>query len=175
MMRMVFGVSLLLLTLGICGTIAAGDKPGTENKMAVLHRFDGEWEVEGKWTGGQPLQARTVYTWALNKKILRASTFVKDGSTEYQRYEGIMAWHPEKKSLYQISFAFDGSMTEVLIDAKDKDTLLIGYTPFSKAKPSPVRQTIRFLDDDRFQWIVSLQEGDSWKQLIDATWKRKKK
>ena len=46
--------------------------------------------------------------------------------------------------------------------------------PFAEGKPSKIRQMIRFLDNDRFQWVVSMQEGDGWKQLIDATWKRKK-
>jgi hypothetical protein len=60
-----------------------------------------------------------------------------------------------------------------LIEPKDKDTLHLGWTPFTEGKPSNVRQTIKFLDKDSFQWIVLLKEGDQWKQLIDATWKRK--
>jgi len=148
---------------------------GAADKIAFLDRFAGEWAVEGKWTDGNTLNARGVYTWGLGKKIMVAKTFVKDGTKEYQRYEGIMAWHPEKKSLFQISFAFDGSLTEVLMEQKDKDTLHIGWTPFTEGKPSMVRQTIRFLDGDRFQWVVAIREGEGWKQLIDATWRRTSK
>ena len=98
-----------------------------------------------------------------------------NGTKEYQRYESILAWHPEKKSLFEITFAFDGGLSEVLIETKDKDTLLIGWAPYTEGKPSKVRQTIRFLDNDRFHWIASLKDGEEWKQIIDATWKRKEK
>jgi hypothetical protein len=120
------------------------------------------------------LRARIVCAWSLGKKIMTSKTFVQDGGKEYQRYEGVMAWHPVKKSLFQVSFAFDGTMTENLIDSKGKDTLEIGFTPFAEGKPSKIRQVLRFLDNDRFQWVITAQQGSEWKQLIDTTWKRKK-
>ena len=157
-----------LAVLVAAGHAAAGDQ------LAPLGRFVGEWEVDGQWSDGTPLHARGVYAWGLGKKILTAKTFVQNGGKEYQRYEAVMAWHPEKKGLFQISFAYDGSLTEVLMEPKGKDTLHIGWTPFAAGKPAKVRQVIRFLDNDHFRWTVSLREGESWKQLIDATWKRKK-
>ena len=153
----------------------AADQQGPESVVPALERFAGEWEVHGKWADGQPLHARGVYQWGLGKKIMTAETFVGDGDKEYQRYESVLAWHPEKKSLFQISFAFDGAVTEVMMESKDKDTLHIGWVPFTAGKPSPLRQVIKFLDQDRFQWTVSMQDGGNWKQLIDATWKRKGK
>jgi hypothetical protein len=149
-------------------------KPG-EAELAMFNRFAGEWTVQGKWSGGEALEARAVYEWSLDKRILVAKTFVKNGATEYQRYEGIMTWHPEKKTLFQTSFAYDGAITETIFDVKDKDTFHIGYTPFQEGKPSQVRQVIRFLDNDHFQWTVSLNNGKEWQQLIDATWVRKSK
>jgi hypothetical protein len=71
--------------------------------MALLAPFVGEWQVEGTWSSGDKLRARGVYQWGLGKKILHARTFVMNGDKEYQRYESIMAWHPEKKSLYEIN------------------------------------------------------------------------
>src|SRR5207302_1864149 len=105
------------------------------------------WTVEGKWSDGSLLKARNIYAWSLGKKIMTSRTFVRDGDKEYQRYEAILACHPGKKSLYQVSFAFDGSMTETLMEAKDKDTIHIGWTPFAEDKPSMIRQTIRFVDN----------------------------
>jgi hypothetical protein len=157
-----------LAFLVAAGHATAGDQ------LAPLGRFVGEWEVDGKWSDGSPLHARMMCSWSLGKKVLTTRTFVRNGDKEYQRYEGIMAWHPEKKSLFQISFAYDGSLTEVLMEPKGKDTLHVGWTPFAPGKPSKVRQVLRFLDNDRFQWVVSIQEGDNWKQIMDATWKRKK-
>jgi hypothetical protein len=164
-MKMVCTALAVLVTVG---SAAAGDP------LAPLGRFAGEWEVDGKWSDGSPLRARIVCAWSLGKKIMTSKTFVQDGGKEYQRYEGIMAWHPEKKGLFQVSFAFDGTLTETLIDSKGKDTLEIGFTPFAEGKPSKIRQVIRFLDNDRFQWVITAQQGSEWKQLIDTTWKRKK-
>jgi len=87
----------------------------------------------------------------------------------------VLAWHPEKKSLFEISFAYDGGVSEFLIESKDKDTLHIGWMSFVPDKPSNVRQVIKFLDRDHLQWVVSVKDGETWKQLIDATWTRKRK
>jgi hypothetical protein len=163
------------MALALAGPAQGGDKTTADKRLATLDRFAGEWVVEGKWSSGQTLHARSTYEWGLGKKILTAKTFVKNGDKEYQRYESILAWHPEKKSLYEITFAFDGTISEVLIEDKDKDTLHIGWLPYAEGKPSRVRQIIRFLDKDSFQWIVSMQNGENWEQLIDATWKRKVK
>jgi hypothetical protein len=162
---------VVLLTIAL--PFRAGGQ-GADDKLAPLARFAGEWEVDGKWSDGSSLHARSVYTWSLGKKIMTAKTFVRNGDKEYQRYEGVLSWHPQKKSLFQISFSYDGSITETLIESKDANTLHIGFVPFTPGKPSPVRQVLRFLDNDRFQWTVSLKDGDGWKQLIHATWKRKK-
>lgn len=142
--------------------------------MAALAPFAGEWQVDGSWSNGEKLRARGVYHWGLGKKILHTKTFVMDGDKEYQRYESIMGWHPEKKSLYQITFSFDGHINEVLMEPKEKGTLHIGFKPFRADQPQNVRQVIRFKDDDHFLWTVSLKMGDEWKQLIEATWERKK-
>jgi hypothetical protein len=171
-MRTVLSAVVLLATVALAGATRAQDKPAAVAHLAPLERFAGEWTVEGKWSDGNSLHARTVYEWGLNKKVLRASTFVRKGDTEYQRYEGVLAWHPEKKSLFQISFAYDGSMTETIVESVDQDTLHIGWVPYHGGKPSKVRQVIKFLDRDHFQWTVQLQDGEEWKQLIDATWKR---
>jgi hypothetical protein len=166
-------MKLLGPVLAACAVLAvAGRLPAQEEPLKPLERFVGEWTVDGAWSDGTPLHARGVYEWSLGKKVLRARTFVKDGDREYQRYEGVLAWHPEKKSLFEISFAFDGKISEFLIESKDADTLRLGWTPFHADKPERVRQVLKFLDKDHFQWVVELKTGDDWKQIIDATWKR---
>jgi hypothetical protein len=170
-----------------CGTLAAGSfissPPSTQaadnaaakkpDPMAALARFVGEWQTEGKWFNGEKLQARSIYDWGLGKKILKAKTFVMNGDKEYQRYEGIMAWHSTKKCLYEITFAFDGHISEELIEPQGDDVLNIGYTPFDRAEPANLRQIIKFTDKDHFIWTVSMKQGKEWKQLIEATWVRK--
>jgi len=171
-MRFVFVVSLSFIALA-AGRLAADDKPAAD-PLAPLARFVGEWAVDGKWSGGEPLRARMVCEWGLGKKILKTKTFVQGGDKEDQRYEAVMAWHPEKKCLYEVSFAFDGSISEYRLDAKDRDTLHVGFEPVPGGKAANVRQVLRFPDDDNFQWTVMVKQGDEWKQIMDATWKRKK-
>jgi hypothetical protein len=162
-------VILLSAPLGQGGDNSTAKKEPLE----PLARFAGEWQVNGKWSNGEGLHAKSIYEWGLGKKILKAKTFVMNGNQEYQRYEGVMAWHPKKKCLYEISFSYDGSISEVVIEPKDRDTLLIGYTPFRAEQPQNVRQILKFTDKDHFIWTVELKQGDEWKQLIEATWVRK--
>ena len=168
----------LVATLGILlgdRHSPAADPAPAGHDLSALERFIGEWTVDGTWSNGTPLHARSVYEWGLGKKIMTAKTFVKDGDKEYQRYEGILAWHPERKSLFEISFGIDGSISEILIDRKNDDTLHFGWTAYQADKPSRVRQVIQFTDKDHFRWTVTIKDGDGWKQLIDATWKRREK
>lgn len=147
-----------------------------EAHVAPLARFVGEWEVDGKWSDGSELHARAVYTRGVNNKIIVGKTFVKDPAKgEYQRYEGILAWHPKKKSLYEVSFAYNGDISEVLIDQPDKDTLHFGYRPFNDGDPAKVRQIIHFTGDDAFVWTVSLKTDSGWNKIMEATWHRKAK
>ena len=143
-------------------------------KLASLARFEGEWTVDGKWTGGNELHARAVYEWGLEGKVLRARTYITDGEKEYQRYEATMAWHPARKCLYEINFTFDGSLTEHKIEAKDGKTLLVDFSPLDPEHPGKTRQTLTFLDNDHHSWKVELQGNNGWQTLIDATWVRKK-
>jgi hypothetical protein len=174
-MRRMYQAFAMLAVLAATGSTPADDKTAAESGLASLEPFVGEWEVNGNWSDGSRLQARSVYEWGLGKKILKARTFGRKGDKEHQRYERVLAWHPEKKSLFEISFAYDGGVSEFLIESKDKDTLHIGWMSFVPDKPSNVRQVIKFLDRDHFQWVVSVKDGETWKQLIDATWTRKRK
>ncbi len=175
--HLVFWIAALGVALFPSSAAFADDKNNTpeNNHLAPLDRFPGEWTVHGKWSNGEELQARNVYEWGLGNKILRAKTFVKTDKGEYQRYDAVMAWHPKKKSLFIISFSFDGSMTENLIEPKGADTLNIGFSPFHEGEPGKVRQIIHFKDKDHFTWQVLLQNDKDWQEIINATWERKAK
>jgi hypothetical protein len=167
---------LTLLAVAAMPRASIAADPSTEDHLAPLARYIGEWEVDGKWSDGSPLHARGTYAWGLDKKIIIAKTFVRDPAKgEYQRYEGIMAWNPKKKSLFEISFAYNGEITEVLIDVVEKDTLHLGYRPFNEGDPARVRQILHLINDDAFVWTVSLKTGDDWSKIIEATWHRKGK
>jgi len=175
MVRFLGHLVLGILIFGAGNSILADDKTpaAAANHLAPLERFAGEWTVHGKWSSGEELHARNVYEWGLGNKILRAKTFVMSDKGEYQRYDAVMAWHPKKKSLFIISFSFDGAMSENIIEPKDADTLQIGFTPFQEGEPSKVRQTIQFKDKDHFTWQVLLKGDTDWQEIINATWERK--
>ena len=175
-------VSALLVLCVIWGRplspAGADDKKadaGQDNKLAPLERFLGEWVINSHWSNGEELHARTIYDWGIGKKFIVAKTFVKDGDKEYQRYEGVLGWHPKKKTLFEISFAFNGEISEYILESKDENTIQIGYTPFSEGQPNNVRQTLQFKDKDHFVWTVLLKMDGEWKQIIEGTWERKNK
>jgi len=170
-------IGTVILALGNA-TPGALSAASPDDHMAALAKFVGEWTVKGQWANGEKLEARNLYEWGLGKKILKARTFVRRGATEYQRYESIMTWHPKKKCLYEITFAYNGDISEYAIDAVDPETFHIGFTPVEKdgasGKPSRanVRQVLKFLDADHMTWTVTMKDHGEWKQLIQATWVR---
>jgi hypothetical protein len=167
---------LFCLAMSIARASAADDKPVAENHLAPVERFvGGEWTTDGKWSSGDELHARMVCEWGVGKKIIRTKTYVRNGAEEYQRYESIIAWHADKKSLVEFSFAFDGAISEIVIDSKEADTLNLGFTPYHADKPSNVRQIMQFKDKDTFTWKVLLKSDDGWQQIIESTWIRKSK
>ncbi len=160
--------------LGILVALGAVGEDKKPDRLAPLAPYVGEWVVDGKWAGSnEPLHARAIYEWTEHRQAIHARTYVTAGSKEYLRYDAMMGWHPRKKSLFQVSFAYNGELTENLIEPDTDGTLKIGFAPFDAANPSRVRQTLRLQDKDAFVWTAWLKEGDQWKPLIEATWRRK--
>jgi len=168
-----------LITLSLVGIVPCqllGSDPigGEKDHISALERFVGHWTIDAKWSDGNELHGRTLYEWGVGNKIITAKTFVKNKDSEYQRYFSIFAWNPKKKCLYDVTFSFDGSMSEYVIEQKDKDTFQIGYTPFDKDDPSKLRQILHFKDKDTFAWTVFIKDGDEWKKIMEGEWKRSK-
>jgi hypothetical protein len=158
-------------------TLAADPQSAADRgHLAPLARFvGGQWIIHGHWANGESLTARAVYEWGIANKIIVAKTFVMNGDKEYQRYEGVFAWHPKKKSLVQYSFAYNGDLTESVIDIKDEDTINVGWTPYSGGQPGNVRQILKFQGENSFVWTVAVKAGDKWNQIMEGTWERKEK
>jgi hypothetical protein len=152
--------------------VNAADDAADAGKLAPLSRFAGQWTLDAKWADGTPLKARAVYEWGLEKKILRAKTFIVNGDEERQRYEDVMAYDPRREALVDVSFSIDGTVNEIVIEKKDEDTLLFGWTPYHADKPAKVRQTIRFEGNDKFVWRVELNAEGEWKQIMEGAWAR---
>ena len=166
---------LLTLTLVVLSSsrVTRAQEKGSD-RLAPLARFAGAWTLDAKWADGTPLRARAVYEWGLGGKIMRARTFIINGTDERQRYEDVIAWDPRRESIVDVSFSVDGAINEMLVESKDEHTLLFGWKPYHEGKPGRVRQTITFDDKDRFVWIVELNTEGEWKQIMEGTWVRAK-
>ena len=169
MRRLGYVIASVSLAFNAVSACAQGDKKPARDTdpMAALAPFVGEWHVDGKWSTGETLKARGVYEWGLDKKILLAKTFVMDKDKEYQRYESIMAWHPEKKSLYEITFAFNGHISEVLMETKEKDTIHIGFTPFPRREAGRRSPDVAFYGQGSFR-LERLRSGKE-RQGLEAS------
>jgi hypothetical protein len=145
------------------------------NPFAPLERFvGGQWVTHGRWASGEELHARAVFEWGIARKIITAKVYVKNGASEYQRYEEVLAWHPKKKCLFEMTFAFDGHISETVIE-KEGEGLRFGWTPYDSTEENKVRQTIRFQGKDSYVWTVFLKGKDGWKQIIQSIWNREEK
>jgi hypothetical protein len=163
------------------GRAAADNKPAAaaqakiDPQLQPLARYvGGQWVVHGKWNNGPQLHAREIHELSLDGRIIRSRTFVtKDDGTEYQRYESINFWHPKKKQLMFHSYAFNGAIDEGLIEPQSDGSLLYPPAIGDDGKPGPIRQTIKFTDDDTMIWTVFKRNDDgSEETMIEATWKR---
>jgi len=160
------------LVLAFAGSIARCEDAAGEDHLAPLSRFIGNWVIDAKWVDGNDLHARASYEWGLGKKIIKYKVWVGQGVDEYLRYEGVIAYHPMRKQIVEYSFAFDGGITEVVLDVKDADTVQTGFTAFDPANPPKVRQVLKFTGNDKHAWTVEVSADGQWQQIMDGVWKR---
>ncbi len=170
-------LAVLVASVGPLGVLGAGEEevPAAQDKLAPLAAFvGGEWATRGYWSNGEELRARNIFAWGVGKKIIKVRTYAtRSDGEEYLRYEAVMAWHPRKKSLVEISFAYDGRIQEYILEPAGDDTLRIGWTPYYEGDQPKIRQTLRFVGRDRFVWQVFARAEDGWEQLIESTWHRR--
>lgn len=170
------GTMLTALSAGAQPGGRAPDVSGVPEKLEtveVFAPFIGEWEIVGTWDDGRPIKARNTYAWHMNRKHIKCATFVAGPEGEYQRYDGLLVWHPRKKTLGSYSFAFDGNISEYRAETTDGRTFRFGFSPWDDEDTLSIRQTIEFTGPDVFVWTVEARAGESWKRLIRGEWKRK--
>lgn len=162
-------LACLITAAGNSSSMAAG----LDDRLGPLAPAVGyEWRVEGNWSNGSPLKARAVYEPGLDGKIIKSQVFVSMGETEYQRYESIIAWHPEKQALYELTVSVDGEITEWKIEDRGQKTLQLTHFETAPGKPN-VRQTMKFTDEQTMDWIVEIEQDGAWRELLHAPWRRR--
>ncbi|MEL7238970.1 MAG: hypothetical protein AAGK78_08910, partial [Planctomycetota bacterium] len=146
---------------------------------SVLARFAGTWTIEAEWSNGEPLRATNTYVPTLNGSAMRASTVLDlpDGR-KYQRYEAFMKPNDDG-TISAFVLTFNGQFEQSAMQVKSADIVTNGFDD----PVAPVRETITFLDDNRYRWQVEVRQpttkpaGDgepemTYVQMMDGVWTR---
>lgn len=179
MKRMVAAGVVAAVLAGGAALLGAGAEPprasaGVELSSAVFAPFGGEWEIEGAWSDGTPLRARNVYEWRLGEKHMHTATFLpREDGGEVQRYDGFLTWNPARGVLVCYSFAVDGGVSEYLVELEGEKTFKFGFGALEGLPPPYVRQTITFMSDDAFRWVVDVKGEKGWERVMDGVWRRR--
>ncbi len=134
-----------------------------ESRLRPLERLIGTWEARSAEGDGGEFHVRMAYEWSLGGKVILGHSFVmKDGQPQ-RVYETIIGWHPGKQEIVFQSYSLWDSLYDGELEI-DGDTVRFEWDGFSKDKTTRYRQTIRFLDDDRYEWTVFTRMASGWEQ-----------
>jgi len=173
---------LALLLLG--GSLAArADEPASRpqasaqaksepaaHPLAPLARL-----VEGQWRGqivlldGTVIRARHVFEWGLGGKIIKSKTYGAFGDRPEQLvYEGLFAWHPEKKTISFQEVAAYGGTNEGTIEPEG-NALHYRWTQYGSGGATVFKETLLFSDDDHFTSEAHKQTDDGWEKFTEES------
>ena len=135
-----------------------------ENPLEPMGKY-----VGGQWVTRGDFRVRVVYEWGIEKKLLKAKSYLTRESGEKLVYESVFAYHPEKKAIIFLSVGGDGGIFDGTMTPKDGSFESV-FTAFSAAgKGSTFRQVLQFRDDDTISWTVFARKGEEWTKVIDET------
>lgn len=165
--------SLLTLSLLLSTGLAprAGEVPLDGTPLWPLAWFIGQWEIDTTWSDGTPLRSRNVFTVGLGGRFLEAQTFAADGDGDmYERYRTIYAYDNETGQIVSYGFTYDGSVT--IVDDMKLDEDGPALTSEWSGDGAAIRQTVKFLSPDEYNWKVWTRTDGDWGLIMDANWHR---
>jgi hypothetical protein len=95
---------------------------------------------------------------------------IRDGRTELV-YETMLGWHPQKKSIEFNSYSAWDSYYSGTAEG-DAAKVEFQWDGFTGDKVVPYRQTIRFVDQDHYEWTVFTKTDAGWEQSKQTTFTR---
>jgi hypothetical protein len=138
------------------------------NPLETLACFvGGGWIGEGRHSPDAEFRTRVVYEWGLNRRLLKAKSFLSGDKGERLVYESVFSWHPQKKKLIFLSVSAEGGIFEGAFEKKG-DVFESHFDSFSGSGAARFRQTIQFLDADHTLWTVFAKQGDDWVKVIES-------
>jgi hypothetical protein len=152
---------------------APAEEQKAKSPLEPLARFvGGAWVGKGK--GPIPdFRTKVVYEWGLNRKLLKARSYLVSDKGERLVYESVFTWHPGKKKIVFLSVSAEGGIFDGVLEPKG-DTYEFLFTSYFQDKATTFRQAIKFTDKDHTEWTVSAQKGKEWVKVIESRQRREK-
>jgi len=149
----------------------AATQPAGANPAAIFDRLIGTWLGDHQGTG-EADRARVVYESGIADQLIKCRSFTVNRHGEPKlRYETFIYYHPGLKQLRSISVGSTGGVFDGSV-AGTRDELHFEFSAYLKDQKVDYRQSIRFLGDDRYEWLVWQKQGDEWKKVIEGTFTR---
>jgi hypothetical protein len=147
--------------------IRAEEKKEVNPLESLACLVGGTWIGEGQHGPDSEFRTRVVYEWGLNRRLLKAKSFLRGDKGERLVYESVFTWHPQKNKLIFLSISAEGGIFEGTVERKG-DTFECVFNSYSGTASSRFRQTIQFLDADHTLWTVFAKKGDDWVKVIES-------
>ena len=160
-----------LLTIAPCSP--AGDAPLNGTPLSPLAGYIGDWEIDTTWADGSQLWSYNEFRSGLGGNFLEITTSTKDENGRvYERYFTIFAYDDASNKIQSYGFTFDGSVTVVENIKLEGDASNAALTSQWGTAESQIRQTIRLVSRDAYNWKVWAGDGENWELIMDADWQR---
>ena len=160
-----------LLTMAPCSP--AGDAPLDGTPLQALAGYIGDWEINTTWADGSELWSYNEFRPGLGGSFLEITTSAKDENGKvYERYFTIFAYDSASDRLQSYGFTFDGTVTVVEDIELEGDASNAALTSQWGSPESQIRQTIRLVSSDTYNWKVWSGDGQNWELIMDADWQR---
>ena len=140
-------------------------------ELAPFSRLIGVWEALKTDSDGSLFHARVDYEWGLDGKTINSKTYLINDGKPHLTYESAYFWHPGRKKVSFQSHAVWNALYDGTVDING-DRMTGQWRAFSKNGEKDYRLTMEFTDQDTYNWTVLQEQGDAWKPVKDAVWRR---
>lgn len=157
--------------------LAAGAKPQANAvtpmaELAPFARLIGAWEALQTDPDGSLFHARVENEWGLEGKTINSRTYLYKDGKPHLAYESAYFWHPGREKVSFQSHAIWNALYDGTVEMKG-DIMTGLWRAFSKDGEKDYRLTMEFTDENTYNWTVFDQQGDAWKPVKKAVWRRR--
>ncbi len=162
--RRFLAAATLLALLPLRATIA----DSTAETMSWLDRL-----VGGRWVLGDTYQ---TFEWDLDRRTLRARSFITAEGTEKQVASGMWYWHPGEQAVRALFTAIDMPVSLFEYSTRFEGETMVSevHTWDDAGTPTRYRETWEFVTPDRFEWTLFEPHGDDYKIVMGGTYERRR-